>query len=114
MYPIYPTGFGTIGKREFVTLGITDQERKKIYLAVWKINAPEDTVTIDLSSYAGKNAKIRRIYPEKDDKGKFTYAAFTKQLTVQLSGSLYMARLFEIDTTGNIGENGYGTIKGDA
>lgn len=96
-HAIYPTGFGTVGKREFVTVGLTDCEISKIYLAVWKVDAQNDDTVIDMAPYIKGNASVSLIYPDNDVKCKYNYAASTKKLTVKLEGNKYMARLFEIN-----------------
>lgn len=96
-YAIYPTGFGTMGKREFITAGLINREKNKIYLAVWKVDAPNDDIVIDLARYINGDARVNLVYPQNDNKCKFNYAVSTKKLTVKLEGSKYMARLFEIN-----------------
>lgn len=95
-YAIYPTGMSTIGKREFITAGLLNEKRTKIYLAVWKVDAPNDEVMIDLSRYINGKANVKMIYPKEDKKCRFTYSDTVGRLTVRLSGERFMARLFEI------------------
>ena len=86
-----------MGKREFITAGLINREKNKIYLAVWKVDAPNDDIVIDLARYINGDARVNLVYPQNDNKCKFNYAVSTKKLTVKLEGSKYMARLFEIN-----------------
>ena len=95
-YPVYPTGMEHMGIRTYMTFGLTDENRNYMYLAVWKINAPEDETVIDLSKYIPGNAEVEMIYPKNDKKCDFTYARSIKKLTVKMDKCKYMARLFKI------------------
>lgn len=90
-YPVFPTGMGTIGRRQFITAGLTDEQSNELKLCVWKQNAKEDTVSIDLNKYVGNDAKITLTYPENAD-----YTFKDGVLTLTLKGEPYMARYFEI------------------
>lgn len=95
-YAVYPTGMGTIGKREFVTVGLVNEEKTKMYLAVWKVDAPNDEIMIDLSKYIKDKATVKMVYPQKEEGCRFTYSDAAKRLTVKLEGNKFMARMFEI------------------
>ncbi len=95
-YPVYPTGTATVGKREYVTLGLINDENKTMYLAVWRVNACQDEIMIDLSKYVGQGASVEMLYPRNDTKCPFTYANALRRLTVKAEGEKYMARLFKI------------------
>lgn len=96
-YAVYPTGMPLMGERSFVSVGLVDENKSVMYLAVWKVNALRDEETIDLSRYAGDDANVKMLYPEKDTKCCFNYAKSLKKLTVRLSGARYMARMFKIE-----------------
>ena len=93
---VYPTGTELMGNRSFITTGLINEEKSHLYLAVWKVNARDDEVMIDLSKYISGNACVEMIYPQNDDKCSFIYAHATKKLTVKMDKCKYMARLFEI------------------
>lgn len=95
-YPVFPTGTATVGKREYVTLGLINGENAVMYLAVWNVNAYQDEIMLDLSKYVGQNASVEMIYPRNDEKCRFTYANALRRLTVKTEGEKYMARLFKI------------------
>ena len=95
-YAVYPTGMSLMGTRSFVTVGLLDEKKMQMYLAVWKVNAFDDEEVIDLSKYVGENARVEMIYPKQDMKCEFYYAESLKKLTVKLSGTKYMARMFKI------------------
>lgn len=95
-YGVYPTGTELMGKRAFITHGLINKEKTQMYLAVWKVDARDDEVVIDLSKYAGANSSAEMIYPRNDKKCGFTYAKSVKRLTVKMSDEKYMARLFKI------------------
>lgn len=96
-YAVYPTGTELMGKRSYITAGIMNEEKTKMYLSVWKVNAYEDEVMVDLSKYIGGDADVKMIYPHNDDKCSYHYAKALKKLTVRMDKSKYMARLFEIN-----------------
>ena len=95
-YAVYPTGTELMGKRSYVTVGLINEEQTHMYLAVWKVNARDDEVMIDLSKYISGNADVKMIYPQNDDKCSFKYSDALKKLTVKMDKNKYMARLFEI------------------
>ena len=96
-YAVYPTGMAHIGSREYQTLGLTNENRTYMYLAVWKRNARDDETVIDLSKYIPGDAEVSMIYPKNDKACGFTYAKSLKKLTVKMDKSKYMARLFKIE-----------------
>lgn len=95
-YAVYPTGTELMGKRSYVTVGLINEEKTHMYLAVWKVNAYDDEVMIDLSRYISGDADVKMIYPHNDNKCSFKYADAVKKLTVKMDKSKYMARLFEV------------------
>lgn len=96
-YAVYPTGTALIGERSFVTAGLIDEKRTQMYLAVWKADALTDETVIDLSKYCGCDSSVKMIYPENDGKCEYVYSKALKKLTVKLSGTKYMARMFKIE-----------------
>jgi len=95
-YAVYPTGTELMGNRSYVTAGLINEEKTHMYLAVWKVNARDDEVMIDLAKYISGKADVKMIYPKNDDKCSFKYSDALKKLTVKMDKSKYMARLFEI------------------
>lgn len=95
-YPVFPTGTELMGNRAFITAGLINEEKTEMYLAVWKVNAPEDEVMIDLSKYAKEQAEVEMIYPRRDEKCAYTYAKSIKRLTVKTGEDKYVARLFKV------------------
>lgn len=95
-YPVFPTGTGLMGNREFITAGLINKEKTEMYLAVWKINAAEDEIIIDLSKYAGEDASAEMIYPRRDERCRYSYAKSIKRLTVKTPEDKYIARFFKI------------------
>lgn len=96
-YAVYPTGTELMGKRAYITHGLINEQKTQMYLAVWKVDAKDEEVSIDLSKYAGADAEVEMLYPKKDVKCPFVYAKSLKRLTVKMSGERYMARLFKIN-----------------
>ena len=86
-----------MGRRSYVTVGLMNEEKTHMYLAVWKVNALEDEVMLDLSKYISGDADVKMIYPSNDDKCGYSYAVALKKLTVKMDKNKYMARLFEIN-----------------
>lgn len=90
-YPIYPMGFTHIGKKGFYSSGLVNEDGTLIKLALWKIDAQQDTCELNLSKYVGDNAKIDLVYPEKSK-----YSFKSKILKVTLDKAKYQAAFFEI------------------
>ncbi len=90
-YPCYPTGFGAMGRRQFVTAGLLDENKTEMKLCVWKQNAKEDTISVDLSKYTDGGAKVTLTYPADTE-----YSLENNVLTLTLKEEKYMARYFEI------------------
>ena len=91
-YPIYPSGRFGIEKKGFYAYGLTDKNRNKILLAVWRIGSLEDVGVFDLSKYVNSGSTVKPIYPKNLDT-EFSYS--NGNLSVKLNES-YTARLFEI------------------
>ena len=96
-YAVNPTGTEHMGRRSYITSGLINEEKTHMYLAVWKVNAPDDEVMVDLSKYIRGNADVKMIYPINDGKCGYYYADAIKTLTVKMGKNKYMARLFEIN-----------------
>lgn len=96
-YAVYPTGTELMGKRSYITMGLMNEEKTKMYLSIWKVNAPDDEVMVDLSKYISGDADVKMIYPKNDEKCSYRYAKAIKKLTVKMEKAKYMARLFEIN-----------------
>ena len=91
-YPIYPSGRFGIEKKGFYAYGLTDKNRSKILLAVWRIGSLEDVAVFDLSKYICGSCNVKPIYPQSLDT-EFLYS--NGKLSVKLIEA-YTARLFEI------------------
>lgn len=65
-YPIYPTGTFRIKDKGIKTLGLYVPEKKIAYVAIWKINTNQSTLTVDLSKY-GTLKTAEKLYPELND-----------------------------------------------
>lgn len=94
LYAVYPTGMELIGNRSYITMGLGNEEKTRLYLFVWKVNAREEEVTIDLSRYIKEGAEATMLYPEQDDRCSFYYADAVRRLTVKMDFCKYMARVF--------------------
>ena len=71
-YPIFPLGQLGINKRGFLALGLVDEEEGNIFLAVWKINATENEILIDLSKNLTPTSYAKMLYPVGDKKVSFS------------------------------------------
>jgi alpha-galactosidase len=94
-YPIFPLGQLKINKRGFLSLGLVSEEDGEILLAVWKINAKESEIEIDLSSRLSASARIQMLYPAADTKVDFSLNAGKLKLRFP-EDKQYMARLLKI------------------
>lgn len=61
--PVWPTGRARINRQDFVTYGILSKDRRVLYLAVWRLEGAEDTLSIDLSPWAGPGCSASLLYP---------------------------------------------------
>ncbi len=95
-YAVYPTGMELIGNHAYITMGLRNEAGTQLYLFVWKVDAREDEVTIDLSGYIRDSATVEMLYPERDDRCCFYYADAAKRLTVKMDFCKYMARVFYV------------------
>lgn len=95
-YAVYPTGMQLIGSRSYITMGLREDEGKQMLLFVWKVDAREDEVMIDLSGYIRDSAAVEMLYPKQDDRCCFHYADAAKRLTVKMDFCRYMARIFRV------------------
>ncbi len=94
-YPVYPTGMRPIGTSGLATLGLMDEAKTKMLLAVWKIEDFNEIFTIDLSSYIRGDAALKMVYPAEDKTCEYCFGK-NGRLTIKLSGAKSMGRLFEI------------------
>ena len=62
-HPVWPTGRARINRQDFVTYGILSQDKKTLYLAVWRLEGAEDTLTIGLEKWAEANFSAKLLYP---------------------------------------------------
>lgn len=91
-YPVYPMGFWHIGKKGFYSAGLTNENKSKLKLAVWKLEADKNEASINLEKYVNKNSKVTLVYPN--------YAEYNfdgKTLNVNLDKEDYQAVFFEIE-----------------
>jgi alpha-galactosidase len=89
--PFWPLG---IPKREdkWLALGLKDQS--KILLAVWKVNASNDTCIVPLPFIKNKNVVKKSCYPAKAE-NDFIYHKLSGNLCVKMKAQ-FAARVFEI------------------
>lgn len=90
-YPIYPCGRFGIEKNGFYAYGLTNKDKSKILLGVWRINSSENVQIFDLSRYIDSSS-ARLVYPQNFDTA---YSYSNGKLSVKLEDA-YSARLFEI------------------
>lgn len=66
-------------------------------LAVWKVRAAdEDCCMLEVGKYFAGETTLEQIYPKQDEKCRYTYVPESGRLTVKMTGSQNMARLFRI------------------
>lgn len=94
-HPVWPCGVFNLGDDSFTSLGLVDEKAKKMTLAVWRLNSPEDTIVVDLSKYLAANSKVSLAYPSDPMGAEFVYNPSSKLLTVKLPKRC-SARFFEI------------------
>ena len=76
-------------------MGLVDEEEGSIYLAVWKINAAESGILIDLSKNLTPNSSAEMLYPA-DDK-KISFSLDGGKLRVKFpANEQYSARMLKI------------------
>ncbi len=93
--PVFPTGKHTLANRTHASLGLLSPDKKRMTLAVWKLEESADTVKVDLSKYfAGKKATVRLAYPTAIATN-YKYFANTHTLVIEMPKKR-TARFFEI------------------
>lgn len=92
-YPIFPLGQLKINKRGFLALGLV--KGNELLLAVWKINAKESEVEIDLSSRLSSDSCAEMLYPAGDKKVGCSLNTGKLKLCFP-DDKQYMARLLKI------------------
>lgn len=91
-YPIYPVGRIKIETDGFYAYGLTNKDKSKILLGIWRINSHENVQVFDLSKYVHGDSTIKLVYPQNYD----TDFSFSNgKLSIKLDAP-YSARLFEI------------------
>lgn len=88
-YPAFPKGRIRLDCSTDYALGVIDDNRSTMILAVWNLSEKSRTVEVNMSKYRFKTAKI--IYPEKNYNVEFTFDG--KSLTCNFVKGL-SARLF--------------------
>ncbi len=91
-YPVYPMGFWHIGKKGFYSVGLTNDNKSKLKLALWKIEAHNNEISVNLEKYVNENSKVTLVYPENTN-----YNFDGKTLNVTLDKAEYQAVFFEIE-----------------
>lgn len=61
--PIYPTGMVKLSYEGFATLGLINENEKRLILAVWRAGGDENTIVVDLSKYMTDGACLDTVYP---------------------------------------------------
>jgi len=89
--PFWPLGLPTFTDG-WISLGLNCGD--KFYLAVWRLDGPNDSCDIFLEMLKGKNIMARCIYPQGNE-WTSKWSTVTASLTVH-SKKPYTARLFEI------------------
>ena len=90
-YPVYPMGFWHVGKKGFYCAGLTNEDKTKLKLSVWKTASNENTVTIDLEKYVTEKSRVTLNYPNVN------YSFDGKKLTVTMDKEEYQGAFFEIE-----------------
>lgn len=90
-HPILPTGTFLIGENGFASFGLESYDKKRAYLAVWRIGATDDTVKINLSKYG--YTKASPWYPNTLD---FDFSYNDGFLTLKLPKE-YSARMLLLE-----------------
>lgn len=90
--PFWPLG---IPKREDKWLALGLKDNSKVLIAVWKVNASNDTCIIPLHFIKNKDVVINSCYPAKaiDD---FVFHNTSGNLCIKMKGQ-FIARIFEIE-----------------
>jgi alpha-galactosidase len=95
-YPFWPTGMKRINDRHcFLTQGLHSPDRTRALIAVWRRQADDDTVQLDLSRLADGEITVRAIYPKPGSGFDVPYYTVGKKLVVLLART-NTARLLEV------------------
>lgn len=90
--PVFPLPQLLLNEDGFAAQGLLSQDGQELLLAVWRIRAAADTVTIPLAKYAA-GFKAEMLYPSDPRGGTFSYNG--RDLTVTLPKSI-SARYFRL------------------
>ena len=93
--PFWPLGMSRIDD-DFVCLGLRNEDNSA-YLAVWRREGADDTVTLPIGFLKGKNANVKCIYPSFNE-NEFAFNKASGTLSAQLKGKL-TARLYKLTPT---------------
>lgn len=91
-YPIYPSGRFKMEKKGFYAYGLSNKDKSRILLAVWRIKSLESIEIFDLSQYIDSEYEVNLLYPS-DYNTEYQYS--NGKLSVKLEEDC-TARLFEI------------------
>lgn len=97
--PFWPLGLSAM-KDAWMCLGLECESR--LYIALWKQQAAEDTIQLPIKAYQGREMKARLLYPLSGKETEACEYAWNKEsgtLSVKLPGS-YRARVFELRKAG--------------
>lgn len=97
--PFWPLGLSAM-KDAWMCLGLECESR--LYIALWKQQAAEDTIQLQVKAYQGREMKARLLYPLSGKETEACEYAWNKEsgtLSVKLPGS-YRARVFELRKAG--------------
>lgn len=94
-YPVWPKGMQSIADRTCSSLGFISEDRKRMTLAVWKLEDRAEVIEVNLSKYfAGRKVRVELIYPSSIFT-EFVYNVNSGILSVRMLKNR-TARFFEI------------------
>ncbi|MFD0670939.1 glycoside hydrolase family 36 protein [Cohnella sp. GCM10027633] len=94
--PVYPTGLTRLGESKgWISFGLFDRQRKRMLLAVWKLQSTEEVFNVPLARWFDSSAEVQLLYPEKPTNSAFAFYPHAANLSVRIEG-MNRARIFVI------------------
>lgn len=93
---VFPIGLTPINRKDFTVVGFQNEEAGKLFIAAWRINAPEQELRIPLGKYLSEIKAVKIGYPAAPKDVTFEVKEGTKELAVHFTKDV-QGRFFEID-----------------
>ena len=98
-YGYLPKNFTRFNDDDSAAYAITNEDKSRILLAVWRLNQNNPCIDMDFKELAGRNITIKQLYPSGNEyHADYSFNKFIGRMTVRIEKK-YSARYFEITKT---------------